>query len=144
MTQNDGPQQVAGPNESGVKVGGVFYPLDLSRLDWEEAGEISRITGMGMVAFGTELESDDPDARVMLAMLWLALHRSNPRETVETVGQLDIDQVEFVFPPPSEDDSRPPAAASPVSSPTLPAPAESGETNGQPSLELGGVPGSGG
>lgn len=108
---------------AAIVVNGREYPLDMTRVTLGEQAALKRILGQPITAYD-EIDPRDPD--VVIAMVWLAMSRADPRMTVERVEALTLDEIEFRFPPAEEEEEA--AAGPPGVEPAGSAP--DGPTNG--------------
>lgn len=129
--------------EAGVEINGRFYPVPTG-FTLGEARTIKRLTGLGLVEYAEALSRIDEDPDVMTAFIWLAMHRDDPKVTVEQVEQIESVSLKFISPEPraeekpkAGDDEDPPSMGGQRSDEprnAVPAPSEASAptSNGSP------------
>jgi hypothetical protein len=70
-----------------LKIDGNVFEVDMSDLTLNEVGTIEDLTGKSVQ------EIDWESARAMQGVAWIAMHRANPRLTLEEVGNIRFSQI---------------------------------------------------
>ena len=107
----------------GLKIDGRFYEFP-SSYTLGEARVLKQLTGLTLAEFGRALEIPDEDAEpdkdgnkpskvlsdpdYLTFLIWVAIHRENPKVTVEDVERLDLNVAFEGFTGPDKDDAGPP------------------------------------
>lgn len=71
-----------------LKINGEVYEIDMDDLELGEVGEVEDLCDKSVQ------EIDWESARGMQGLVWIALHRKNPRFTVAEAGRVKLSQLE--------------------------------------------------
>lgn len=71
-----------------LKINGEVYEIDMDDLELGEVGEVEDLCDKSVQ------EIDWESARGMQGLVWIALHRKNPRFTIGEAGRVKLNQLE--------------------------------------------------
>ena len=133
-------------DEAQFYIDGKPYPIP-SSFTFGECRQIQRITGGTVGEFGRAITVGSEDADVLVALLWVVMHREDKTVTVEQVEELDITAI-VDQPAGEEEQAGPPADAADAAAET-PTPStgsataspDAAESSLEPTLSSSGEPG---